>query len=112
MNERLLDRLRTMLGKRFALEGELGAGGMAVVYRAQDLQHGRAVAVKVLRPELASLIGNERFLAEIRLTAKLQHPHILPLLESGEAEGLLYYIMPLVEGESLRERLRRDKQLP
>ena len=85
---------------------------MATVYLAQDLKHHRQVAIKVLRPELAAVIGAERFLAEIRTTANLQHPHILPLLDSGEADGFLFYVMPFVEGESLRDRLHREKQLP
>jgi len=108
----LLERLRAALAERYEVERELGAGGMATVYLARDRRHDRAVALKLLRPELASLLGSERFLAEIRLTAQLSHPHILPLLDSGEADGLLYYAMPLVEGESLRDRLTRDKQLP
>ncbi|HET9726010.1 MAG TPA: protein kinase, partial [Gemmatimonadales bacterium] len=91
---------------------EIGAGGMATVYLAEDLRHDRRVALKVLRPELAAVIGAERFLAEIKLTANLQHPHILPLFDSGEADSFLYYVMPFVEGESLRDRLRREKQLP
>ena len=85
---------------------------MATVYLAEDLRHDRKVALKVLHPELAAVIGAERFLAEIKLTANLQHPHILPLFDSGEADGLLFYVMPFVEGESLRDRLQREKQLP
>src|SRR6266508_2932025 len=85
---------------------------MATVYLAEDVRHDRRVALKVLRPELAAVIGAERFLAEIKLTANLQHPHILPLFDSGEAGSFLYYVMPFVEGESLRDRLRREKQLP
>ena len=85
---------------------------MATVYLAQDLRHDRKVALKVLRPELAAVIGAERFLAEIKLTANLQHPHILPLFDSGEADGYLFYVMPFVEGETLRDRLNREKQLP
>src|SRR5829696_2451184 len=85
---------------------------MATVYLAHDLRHDRKVAIKVLRPELAAVIGAERFLAEIRTTAKLQHSHILPLFDSGTADGFLYYVMPYVEGESLRNRLVREKQLP
>ncbi len=107
-----LDRLTTSLVDRYRLERELGAGGMATVYLAEDLRHHRRVAVKVLRPELAAIIGAERFLAEIRTTANLQHPHILPLFDSGEADGFLFYVMPYVEGESLRDRLRRETQLP
>ncbi len=104
--------LRRALTGRYTLERELGHGGMATVYLAQDLRHDREVAVKVLRPELAAVIGAERFLAEIKVTAHLQHPHILPLFDSGAADGFLFYVMPYVEGESLRDRLSRDKQLP
>lgn len=100
------------LRDRYTIERELGRGGMATVYLARDLKHDRPVALKVLRPELAAILGAERFLREIRLTANLQHPHILPLLDSGEAAGSLYYIMPYVEGESLRDRLNRERQLP
>jgi serine/threonine-protein kinase len=108
----LVARLQTALSDRYRLEGEIGAGGMATVYLAQDLRHSRRVAVKVLRPELAAVIGAERFLAEITLTANLQHPHILPLFDSGEADSFLFYVMPFVEGETLRARLNREKQLP
>ncbi|MGA9838466.1 MAG: protein kinase [Gemmatimonadaceae bacterium] len=94
------------------MERELGAGGMATVYLAEDLKHDRKVALKVLRPELAAVIGAERFLSEIKTTANLQHPHILALFDSGEAGGFVYYVMPYVEGESLRDRLDREKQLP
>ncbi|MGH7703027.1 MAG: protein kinase domain-containing protein [Gemmatimonadales bacterium] len=121
--QNLIAKLKTALADRYLLERELGQGGMATVYLARDLKHDREVAVKVLRPELAAVIGAERFLAEIRVTANLQHPHILPLFDSGAArlshpersEGpleFLYYVMPYVEGESLRERLTREKQLP
>jgi serine/threonine-protein kinase len=106
------DRLRAALSDRYRLERELGRGGMATVYFAQDLKHDRKVAIKVLRPELAAALGPERFLREIATTANLRHPHILPLYDSGEAAGFLYYVMPLVEGESLRARLDRQKQLP
>ncbi|HEX6644724.1 MAG TPA: protein kinase [Gemmatimonadales bacterium] len=106
------DRLQAALDGRYALERELGQGGMATVYLAHDRRHDRRVAVKVLRPELAAVIGAERFLSEIRTTANLQHPHILPLFDSGEADGFLFYVMPFVEGESLRDRLAREKQLP
>jgi eukaryotic-like serine/threonine-protein kinase len=106
------DRLAAALADRYAIERELGAGGMATVYLARDLKHERPVALKVLRPELAAILGSARFLQEIRTTAHLQHPHILPLHDSGEAEGTVFYVMPYVEGESLRERLRRDRQLP
>ncbi len=108
----LLDRLKTALADRYAIEREIGAGGMATVYLAEDLKHHRKVAVKVLRPELAATLGPERFLREIEIAAKLTHPHIVPLYDSGEADGFLYYVMPFVDGESLRERLNREKQLP
>ena len=108
----LPSRLATALADRYRIERELGAGGMATVYLAHDLKHDRRVALKVLRPELAAVIGAERFLAEIRTTANLQHPHILPLFDSGEAEGQLFYVMPYLEGESLRDRITREKQLP
>ena len=105
-------RLAAALADRYRIERELGQGGMATVYLAQDLRHHRQVAIKVLRPELSAVIGAERFLSEIRTTANLQHPHILPLFDSGEVDGVLYYAMPFVEGESLRDRLSREKQLP
>ncbi|MBI4543413.1 MAG: serine/threonine protein kinase, partial [Gemmatimonadetes bacterium] len=108
----IVGRLAAALADRYAIERELGAGGMATVYLAHDVRHDRKVALKVLRPELAAILGGERFLKEIRLTANLQHPHILPLHDSGEAEGIVYYVMPYVEGESLRDRLTREKQLP
>ncbi|MGA2381904.1 MAG: serine/threonine-protein kinase [Gemmatimonadales bacterium] len=107
-----LGRLRTALADRYTIERELGAGGMATVYLAEDLKHHRPVAVKVLKPELSAVLGPERFLREIELSARLTHPHILPLHDSGTADGLLYYVMPYVEGESLRDRLTREKQLP
>src|SRR5215210_3858176 len=107
----LLDRIRSALGTRYLIERELGRGGMAIVYLAHDQKHGRPVAVKVLRPELASSIGPERFLREIQMAARLTHPHILPLHDSGEVEGLLYYVMPYIEGESLRDRLQREHRL-
>src|SRR5512147_206624 len=107
-----LPRLTEALEDRYRLEKELGAGGMATVYLAQDLKHNRKVAVKVLRPELAAVIGAERFLSEITTTANLQHPHILPLFDSGEADGFLFYVMPFVEGETVRDRMNREKQLP
>lgn len=100
------------LSERYVIERELGAGGMATVWLAQDLKHDRQVAIKVLHPHLAAVLGAERFLKEIRTTAHLQHPHILPLFDSGEAAGLLYYVMPYVDGESLRERIVRERQLP
>jgi len=108
----MLERLTRALADRYRLERELGQGGMATVYLAEDLRHQRKVAIKVLRPELAAVIGAERFLSEIRTTANLQHPHILPLHDSGEADGFLFYVMPYVEGETLRDRLAREKQLP
>jgi serine/threonine-protein kinase len=107
-----IDRLTTALSDRYRIEHELGAGGMATVYLAHDLKHDRKVAVKVLRPELAVALGPDRFLREIKVTAQLNHPHILTLIDSGQADGFLYYVMPYVEGESLRERLRRDKRIP
>jgi serine/threonine-protein kinase len=108
----LRERLTTALADRYTIEREIGSGGMATVYLAEDLKHHRPVAIKVLRPELAAALGPERFLREIDVTARLNHPHILPLLDSGEAEGLLFYVMPYVEGESLRERLALERQLP
>ncbi len=110
--EGVADRLLHALGGRYRIQGLIGTGGMAEVYRAVDDRHDRLVALKVLRPELAVAVGSERFLAEIKTTANLQHPHILPLYDSGEADGLLYYVMPFVEGESLRQRLDREGQLP
>ena len=110
MNE--LSRLTAALADRYRIERQLGAGGMATVYLAEDLRHARRVAVKVLRADLSALLGADRFLNEIRVTANLQHPHILPLFDSGEADGLLFYVMPFVEGESLGGLIGRDKQLP
>ena len=107
-----LDRLGTALAGRYAVERELGRGGMATVYLADDLKHHRKVAIKVLRPELASVLGPDRFTREIRIAAGLNHPHILPLHDSGEAGGLLFYVMPFVRGESLRQKLSREGQLP
>ena len=106
------DRVTTALADRYAVQRELGVGGMATVYLARDLKHDREVAIKVLHPDLGAAIGGERFLSEIKTTAKLQHPHILPLLDSGTADGLLYYVMPYVRGETLRARLARERQLP
>jgi formylglycine-generating enzyme required for sulfatase activity/tRNA A-37 threonylcarbamoyl transferase component Bud32 len=108
----MIERLTAALGDRYAVEGQVGQGGMAVVYRARDLKHDRVVAIKVLKPELAHALGPDRFLREIKLTAQLSHPHILPLLDSGEADGLIFYVMPFVEGESLRHRLNREGKLP
>ncbi|HVT39230.1 MAG TPA: serine/threonine-protein kinase, partial [Gemmatimonadaceae bacterium] len=105
-------RLPTVLGERYRIEREIGHGGMATVYLAEDVRHERKVAVKVLHPELAAAVGAERFLAEIRMTAQLQHPHILPLHDSGETGGVLFYVMPYVEGGSLRRHMEREKQLP
>jgi len=105
------ERLTSALADRYRIERELGAGGMATVYLAHDVKHHRQVAVKVLKPELSAILGGERFLSEIEVTANLQHPNILPLYDSGEADSFLYYVMPYVEGESLREKLHREKQL-
>jgi eukaryotic-like serine/threonine-protein kinase len=107
-----LERLTAALAGRYTIERRIGAGGMATVYYAEDVRHRRPVAVKVLRPELTAALGAERFLLEIEITARLSHPHVLPLLDSGTADGLLYYVMPYVEGESLRKWLDREKQLP
>src|SRR5437773_7913685 len=99
------------LGERYAIDRELGRGGMATVYVAQDRRHGREVAVKVLRPDVAAAIGAERFLREITIAARLTHPHVLPLLDSGQAAGALYYVMPYVRGETLRQRPEREGPL-
>ena len=107
-----ITRLNAALEGRYAIERELGEGGMATVYLADDLKHERRVALKVLKPELAAVVGAERFLAEIKTTANLTHPHILPLFDSAEADGFLFYVMPYVEGETLRDRIDREKQLP
>ena len=107
-----LSRLTESLADRYTLDREIGRGGMATVYLARDVKHQRQVAVKVLDPELGAVVGAERFLAEIKVTANLQHPNLLPLFDSGEAGGLLFYVMPFVDGESLRVRLDREKQLP
>jgi serine/threonine-protein kinase len=107
----ITEQLKTALAGRYVVEQELGAGGMATVYLAHDVKHNRKVALKVLRPELAAVIGAERFLKEIEVTANLQHPHILPLHDSGEADTFLYYVMPYVEGETLRDTMDREKQL-
>src|SRR5688500_11259935 len=106
------EHLASALADRYRVDRELGAGGMATVYLAEDVRHHRRVALKVLHPELSAVLGPERFLKEIELTANLQHPHILPLFDSGSADGQLYYVMPCVDGESLRGRLEREKQLP
>src|SRR2546428_8209654 len=108
----MLERLRRILETRYQIVRELGAGGMATVFLASDLKHHRHVAIKVLRPDLAAGVGPERFLREIGIAAKLQHPHIVPVYDSGQADGLLFYVMPFVEGESLRDRLIREGPLP
>ncbi|MEO7987728.1 MAG: protein kinase [Gemmatimonadales bacterium] len=108
----LLEQLTVALGERYRVARELGHGGMAVVFLAEDLKHHRSVAIKLLKPELWAALGSERFLREIDIAATLQHPHILPLYDSGQAAGLLYYVMPFAEGESLRQRLMREQQLP
>src|SRR5687767_12650371 len=107
MSDEAINRLNAALQDRYRVDRELGRGGMATVYLAEDLKHKRRVALKVLRPELSAIVGAERFLAEIEVTAKLQHPHILPLFDSGQADGFLFYVMPYVEGESLRTWLDR-----
>jgi serine/threonine protein kinase/tetratricopeptide (TPR) repeat protein len=108
----MLEKLTKALEKKYKIEKEIGRGGMATVYLAEDLRHGRDVAVKVLHPDLASALGTDRFLREIRLAARLNHPHILPLFDSGEADGFLYYVMPFIVGESLRDLLNREGKLP
>jgi tetratricopeptide (TPR) repeat protein len=112
MSTDLLERLKTALADRYAVESEIGRGGMATVFLAEDPKHGRKVAIKVLHPELAASVGTDRFLREIETVAGLTHPHVLPLHDSGEADGLLYFVMPYVKGENLRQRLEREKQLP
>jgi len=107
-----VERLNAALEGRYRVERQIGQGGMATVYLADDLRHNRKVALKVLKPELAALVGADRFLTEIEVTANLQHPHILPLFDSGEADGFLFFVMPYIEGETLRDRLDREKQLP
>ena len=102
----------TIFGERYVVERELGRGGMATVYLAEDRKHERHVAIKVLRPELAMSVGAERFLREIGITARLSHPHIVPLIDSGQSDGLLYYVSTYVAGGSLRDRLRQDGRLP
>jgi len=106
------EKLNTSLADRYVIEREIGAGGMATVFLARDIRHQRNVALKVLSPDLGAVLGVERFLAEIRVTANLQHPNLLPLFDSGEVDGLLFYVMPFVEGQSLRARLEQEKQLP
>src|SRR5262245_6045748 len=108
----LLERLRRGLSDRYELEAQIGEGGMATVFRAVDRKHRRPVAIKVIKSGLTDSVGSDRFLREIDLSAKLQHPHIIPLYDSGDVDGLLYYVMPFVAGESLRERLNRDGKIP
>jgi len=107
-----IDRLKHALEGRYTVDREIGVGGMATVYQARDVRHDRQVAIKLLRAELGAILGVERFLAEIKLTANLQHPNLLPLFDSGEADGMLFYVMPFIEGESLRARLDRETVLP
>jgi len=106
------ERLKAALADRYQIERELGSGGMATVYLARDVRHERRVAVKVLHPELAAALGAERFHQEIKIAANLTHPHIIPLHDSGEVDGFLYYVMPHIEGESLRDRLAKEGELP
>ena len=112
MESESLDRLKSALADRYTVERMIGAGGMADVYLTHDLRHNRKVAIKVMHHDLAELVGVERFLQEIETTAKLQHPHILPLFDSGSVDGTVFYVMPYVEGESLRSRLKRETHLP
>ena len=107
-----LAHLSTALAGRYEIEREIGKGGMATVYLARDVRHDRRFALKLLNPELGAVLGLERFLSEIRVTASLQHPNLLPLFDSGEVDGLLFYVMPYVAGETLRARLTRERQLP
>ncbi|PHX97420.1 MAG: hypothetical protein CK531_03920, partial [Gemmatimonadetes bacterium] len=106
-----IDRLNTALAGRYHIERELGEGGMATVYLCEDVKHKRNVALKLLKPELAAVLGAERFVQEITTTAALQHPHILPLFDSGAADGFLFYVMPFIKGETLRDKLNRETQL-
>src|SRR5450759_5370735 len=106
------EQLNAALAGRYVIDRLVGEGGMATVYLARDVRHNRKVALKVLKPDLGAVVGPDRFLAEIQVTANLQHPNLLPLFDSGDAGGLLYYVMPYVEGESLRARLERERQLP
>jgi serine/threonine-protein kinase len=112
VTDKAIVRLKKALADRYTIERELGSGGMATVYLAQDLKHNRQVAVKVLDPNLAQALGAERFLREIETAANLTHPHILPLHDSGEANGFLFYVMPYVKGESLRSRLNKREATP
>ncbi len=111
MSDRL-DDLKAALAGNYEIDIEIGHGGMATVYLARDLKHNRQVAVKVLRPNLAAALGHERFLREIEIAANLTHPHILPLHDSGEADGFLYYVMPYIKGHTLRERIEKEGELP
>ncbi|HEY2825403.1 MAG TPA: serine/threonine-protein kinase [Gemmatimonadales bacterium] len=106
------EQLNSALSGRYVVDRRIGEGGMATVYLAMDVRHNRRVALKVLKPDLGAVVGVERFLSEIQVTANLHHPHLLPLFDSGGADGLLFYVMPYVDGESLRARLHREKQLP
>jgi serine/threonine protein kinase len=108
----VVDRLKAVLADRYTIERQVGAGGMADVFLTHDRRHDRKVAIKVMHRDLSEFVGVERFLREIETTAKLQHPHILPLFDSGSVDGTVYYVMPFVEGESLRGRLKREGQLP
>src|SRR6476469_2808197 len=108
----MIDRLNAALRGRYRVENRVGRGGMATVYRAVDLRHERVVAIKVMNPEFAETVGRDHFLREIRVTAGLSHPHILPLFDSGDADGLLFYVMPFVEGMTLRQRLATREPLP
>src|SRR2546422_3485170 len=110
--ERVREALSAALGDGYTVDRVLGRGGMATVYVAEDLRHSRQVAIKVLRPDVAAAIGAERFLREIAIVARLTHPHVLPLIDSGQAAGSLYYVMPYVRGETLRQRLVREQRLP
>ena len=112
MTVQLTAQLQAALGDRYIIQREIGAGGMAVVYLAKDLKLGRQVALKLLRPELSAALGAERFEREVTLAASLQHPHIVAVHDSGTADGFLFYVMPYVEGESLRDRLRREGRIP
>ena len=105
------ERLESALDGKYRIERKLGEGGMASVYLAEDIKHKRKIALKILKPELAAVIGAERFLSEIRTTANLQHPHILALFDSGSADGFLYYVMPFIDGETIREKIDRERQL-
>ncbi|MEJ2483206.1 MAG: serine/threonine-protein kinase, partial [Gemmatimonadota bacterium] len=109
---RLHERAREALRDRYRIDEEIGRGGTAIVFRGEDLRHGREVAIKVLHPEVSAVLGRERFLREIEIAARLAHPHILPLYDSGDADGLLYHVSPLLEGETLRDRLQRERMLP